>query len=156
MDLQTMLNNAMTARRAEIMKTSPQLTLGEIILKLEVIKNKELPVVFDVEPYRPVNIDSWRGSYEELALKYAGNESRAFTVVELLQLLKSTVGRTLTGYKGGEYLMGKTTPVWVANYSECIGIRQDPNDYKDLTYTAVVDVLEGKDTIIIKTEALEY
>lgn len=156
MDLQTMLNNAMTARRAEIMKTSPQLTLGELILKLEGIENKDLPVVFDIKPYRPVNIDSWRGSYDELALKYAGNESEAFTVTELLGLLKSVIGRTLTGYKGGDYLMGKTTPVWVANYGKCEGFRQDLKDYKDTTNTAVVDVLEEEDKIIIKTEALEY
>jgi len=155
MDLQTMLNNAMTARRAEIMKTSPQLTLGELILKMEVIENKNLPVVFDIEKYHPISIDSWRGSYEELAFEYSDGEN-ILIVRQLLKLLKGTVGRTLTGYKGGEYLMGKITPVWVANWSECIGFRQDPKDYKDLTYTAVVDVLEEEDKIIIKTEALEY
>jgi len=149
MDLQTILDNAVKVDRAERMKTSPQLTLGEMILKLESVKNKDLPVVFDVKPYRPVNIDSWHGSYNELALKYVGNESRAFTVTELLRLLKSVIGRTLTGYKGGEYLMGKTTPVWVANYGESGGFREED-------YTAVVDILETGTEVIIKTEALEY
>jgi len=164
MNLQTILDNMVTAKRAEQMKTSPQLTLGELILKLEsaisyedlssTIARKDLPVVFDVEPYRPVNIDSWRGSYNELALKYVGNKSRAFTVTELLGLLKSVIGRTLTGYKGGEYLMGKTTPVWVANYGESCGFRQRDN-YED-NYTAVVDVIEKKDKVVIKTASLEY
>jgi len=157
--LQEVLDNMIQAKRAEEMKTSPQLTLGELILKLESVisyedlstttARKDLPIVFDVEPYRPVNIDSWRGSYCELALKYAGNESGAFTVMEILRLLKSVIGRTLTGYKGGEYLMGKTTPVWVANYGETGGFRKDG-------YTAVVDVIEEKDRIVIKTKAMEY
>jgi len=158
-NLQEVLDNMIQAKRAEEMKTSPQLTLGELILKLEnaisyedlstTMERKNLPVVFDIEPYRPVNIDSWRGSYCELALKYAGNESRAFTVTELLRLLKSVIGRTLEGYKGGEFLMGKITPVWVANYGETDGFREDG-------YTAVVDVIEEKDKIIIKTKAMEY
>lgn len=148
MDLQTILDNAMTARRAEIMKTSPQLTLGEIISKMEMIKNKSLPVVFDVEKYNPVGISSWRGAYEELALEYSDGEN-ILTVMELLGVLRPYIGATLEGYKGGDYLMGKTTPVWVANYSYSRGFREED-------YTAVVDILEYDDRVVIKTEALEY
>jgi len=38
MDLQTILNNAVAQERAEEMKTSSQLTLGELILKLDAVK----------------------------------------------------------------------------------------------------------------------
>jgi len=119
------------------------------------VKNENLPVVFDIEEYYPIGINSWRGSYEELALEYGDGET-ILVVTELLEILRPYIGATLEGYKGGSYLMGKITPVWVANYGESIGFRQDPKDYKDMTYTAVVNVLEEKDRIIIKTEALEY
>ena len=47
-DLQTMLNNAVAAKRAEELKSSPQLLLGEMILKLETVKNKDLPLFIDL------------------------------------------------------------------------------------------------------------
>lgn len=127
MDLQTYLDNAVKAGRAESMKTSDQLTLGEIILKIEpyVPKEKEKKekgedeaiVVYDFGYFKPKTINSWRGSYAELALDHSEGEE-ALTVLEFYDLLKETVGKTFTGYKGGDFLMGKNTPVWVANYSE--------------------------------------
>lgn len=149
MDLQTTITNMLAARRAEAMKTSPQFTLGEIILKMEMVKNKNLPVVFDIKEYYPTGIGSWRGSYDELALKYAEKAGGWLSVTEAIVLLKEMIGRTLEGYKGGDYLMGKTTPVWVANRGETYGFREED-------YTAVVDVLETEDEVIIKTEAIEY
>lgn len=148
--LQNIVTNYIQIERQEQLKTSPQLTLGEIILKLEGIKNKKLPVVFDIEKYYPVGIDSWRGSYYELALEYEKNRE-PMLLGDFIKMLKKIIGKTLIGYKGGNFLMGKTTPVWVANYGECKGFRID--DYKD---TAVIDVLESEDKVIIKTKAIEY
>ncbi len=147
MDLQTILNNAMVARRSEEMKTSTKLTLGEIIIKMETIKNKELPVVFDVKKYFPVSIDSWRGSYCELAFNYE-HEGKKLSVKEWLKELNNTIGKTLTGYKGGDYLMGNTTPVWVANYGTSSGFKEDS--------TAVIDILEKKNKVVIKTKDMDY
>ena len=59
-DLQSMINNAVEARRTERLKYSPQLTLGEIVLLLEEVENKRLLVTFDIEKYYPVGLDSWR------------------------------------------------------------------------------------------------
>lgn len=154
MELQTILNNAMIVRRAEEMKTSPQLTLGELILKLEVIERKDFPVVFDVKEYYPTSIRSWRGSYNELALGYTQVAGGWLSVTQIITLLKEMIGKTLEGYKGGDYLMGKTTPVWVANYGESAGFREGIGIHDYLT--GVVDVLETKDEIVIKTKALEY
>lgn len=148
--LQNIVTNYIQKERQEQLKTSPQLTLGEIILKLEGIKNKKLPVIFDVEKYYPVGIDSWRGSYYELALEYEKN-GEPILLEGFEKMLKEIIGKTLTGYKGGNFLMGKITPVWVANYGEVKGFRS--NDYKD---TAVIDVLENKDKVIIKTKTIEY
>jgi hypothetical protein len=122
--------------------------LGELILKLEAMQNKDLPVTFDVPKYHPTYVDSWRGSYGELALNYE-TSGKPLSVLALIAELKQAVGRTFTGYKGGDFLMGKTTPVWVANYAMSMGFREDDD-------TAVVDVREEAAAVIIVTEALEY
>lgn len=147
MDLQEILNNAVAAQRAEELKTSPQLTLGELILKLEAVGNEKLPVVFDEGKYHPTYFDSWRGSYCELALNYesAGQSSEVWY---LLDQAKKTIGCTYEGYKGGSYRMGKITPVWVANYGESEGPRGEKN-------TMVIDVREESKMVVIVTVDVE-
>ena len=107
--MQSILTNAVNKMRQEKFKTSSQLSLGEIILKMEIIKNKDLPVLFDNKKYHPTGIDSWRGSYNELSLQYE-NEGNPMLAGDFLKLLIETIGKTFEGYKGGDFLMGKTTP----------------------------------------------
>jgi len=153
MDLQSILANAVQAQRHEQMKTSPQLTLGELILKLEPICKPKLPVVFDrislrnMKEYHPTGITSWRGSYRELALEYS-DEGDPLSLKEFLALLRPIIGATLPGYKGGDYLMGKVTPVWVANHGEVKGYLQEH-------YTAVIGVTQMPKLIYIRTAALD-
>lgn len=146
-----MIFNAMKAKRADDMLTSPQLTLGELILKLEAIKDKKLPVVFDDRKYHPVSVSSWRGSYCELAIEY-GPTGKSLSVKEFLKILKNTIGKIFVGYKGGDFLMGRTTPVWVANYGESQGFKEKGDKWNQ----AVVDISKGKEHIIIKTKAIDY
>jgi len=68
--LQKMMDDSVKARRSDDMKTSKQLILCELISKLENVKNKELPIVFDDSDHVPTAIGSWRGSYRELAIFY--------------------------------------------------------------------------------------
>jgi hypothetical protein len=155
MDLQTYINQAMKARRQDVLSKSDQMTLGEIILKLDpVVKNQknviaqykgEATVKFDFEYFFPTAIDSWRGSYEELALNICASDSKnePMTVSCFLQMLKDTVGKTLEGYKGGDYLMTKHTPVWVANYGNSGN-------------TAVVDIIDNEYEVIIMTGYREF
>ena len=152
MNLEDILNNAVAAQRAKDMLNSDQLTLGELILKLEAVKNKDLPVVFDKGKYVPVHIGSWRGSYSELAFEYAEGEA-AYTVEAILKLLNDTKGATFRGYKGGEFTMGKGTPVWVANYGEFGGYLEPKDDKYE---QAVVDVLETPEAVSILTELMNY
>lgn len=154
MDLQSILDNAMAAKRNARMATSDQMTLGELILKMENVKDKSKPVIFDVKPYCPDSIDSWRGSYAELALGY--HDGVAFSGSDFLKILKETVGITLSGYKGGNFLMGKTTPVWVADYGNSYGFRENKDDESFKDYTAVVDVKETKTNIVIKTKLMDF
>ena len=119
MDLQTYIQNAVKASRANTLANSDQLTLGELILKLEpIVKNQkdgeEATVRYDFEYLFPTSIDSWRGSYNELALNFE-TQGEEMKVSEFLNMLKECIGKTFTGYKGGDFTMHKGTPIWVAN-----------------------------------------
>jgi len=151
MEIQDRIFNATKAKRADDMLTSPQLTLGELILKLEAIPDKKLPVIFDGRKYFPTGIDSWRGSYCELAINYS-TTSVHMTVKGFLNLLRNTVGKILIGYKGGDFMMGKTTPVWVSNYGESWGFKSDG----DIHSQAVTNIFKAKGYIVIRTKAIEY
>jgi len=150
MDIQQFLQDVMEMQRAEEMKTSPQLTLGKLIERIEAIEDRSKPVVFD-EVYHPSDIDSWRGSYCELALTYETGEGKLSTA-DFIALLKRTVGATLYGYKGGEFLMIEDTPVWVANYGESHGFKNEG----DIWLQAVVGVSEDERHVIIETKNIEY
>jgi len=166
MDLQKIFENEVKSLRAEKLKSSPQMTLGEMIAVLEPIaKNQEeiikkydheANVEFDFEYAYPVGLSSWRGSYDELALNFSfvGYGVEGFTKIEnyepkempiskFLELLKNALGKEYTGWKGGDFIMGKTTPVWVAN---------DGNSGN----TAVVGIINDGHTIYLQTQRVEY
>ena len=65
----------------------------------------------------PLEFDSWRGIYAELALIPGGPEG--VTVAHLLRWCAAADGGTFEGYKGGEYRMNRNTPVWADGYGEC-------------------------------------
>lgn len=147
MDLQTYIQNAVKASRANTLANSDQLTLGELILKLEpIVKNQkegeEATVRYDFEYLFPTTIDSWRGSYDELALNFE-TQGEEMKVSEFLKMLKECVGKTFTGYKGGDFTMHKRTPIWVANYSHSGN-------------TAVIDVVDNEYVVLLITGYREF
>ena len=178
MDLQTMLHNAVAAGRAEQLKNSPQLLLGEMILKLENVKDKRKQLFIDIMDKRPMGIDSWRGRYDELSIttetfgsynteeiemqfpgmtfykkKEIGKANP--TVQEWIDVLKEAIGKTFTGYKGGDFTMGKGTPVYLAEYgSSSFQIDNEPLDeenwsnYKTVNF---IDVEEKDDKVYLIT-----
>lgn len=188
MDIQKMVDNAVQAKRANEMNTSEQLTLGELILKLEGITDKELLIVFDNPKYKPTGLDSWRGSYRELAINYedggvcyeqpkddckrdefgyhdygckCGGLKEHSTILpenpkvkDLLEKLQLINGKVVIGYKGGDFTMGKTTPVWVANYGTSLGFKESKKD--EYSNQGIVDILTDGKVIIIKTKLLDY
>ena len=145
MDIQKIFDNEIEAKRAEEMKTSKQLMLSELIMKLEAVEYKGVPVVFDDGVWWPVDLDSWRGSYRELALSYANDEDK-WSVACVLSILKAAVGETFEGYKGGDFLMGKNTPIWVADYGNSQGFGRNNNG--DCQAVVDVEVREGEVAII--------
>lgn len=147
MDLQTYIQNAVKASRANTLANSDQLTLGELILKLEpIVKNQkdgeEATVRYDFEYLFPTSIDSWRGSYDELALNFE-MQGEEMKVSEFLEMLKDCIGKTFTGYKGGDFMMHKGTPIWVANYSHSGN-------------TAVIDVVDNGYVVLLITGYREF
>jgi hypothetical protein len=149
-NLQTYVDSAVKAARADTMANSDQLTLGEIITKCETCAaleyklhdGSEPSVVFDFEYIHPTGLRSWRGAYPELALSFQseGDEMKLSTFIEML---KDAIGRTFEGYKGGDFTMSRHTPVWVANYGNS-------------GRTAVVDVINHDYEIILVTGLREY
>jgi len=147
MDLQTYIQNAVKASRANTLANSDQLTLGELILKLEPIVNnqkegEEATVSYDFEYLFPTSINSWRGSYDELALNFE-TQGEKMKVSEFLKMLKECIGKTFTGYKGGDFTMHKGTPIWVANYSHSGN-------------TAIIDVVDNGYVVILITGYREF
>ncbi len=151
MNFQKMLDNAIEAKRAEEMKTSEQVMLGELVIMLATVSNDKLPVVFDDGVWWPVDLDSWRGSYRELALSYTKEEEK-WSVACVLKVLRAAVGETFEGYKGGDFLMGKNTPIWVATYGNSQGF--DRNDNGD--YQAVVGVDIREHEVAFITELMRF
>ncbi len=157
MDIQEYLDNAVKAERNKTFAISDQLTLGEIISKLEAIINSseyqerieegnaEPTMVYDFEYFYPTEIYSWRGSYSELALDICSSENEAsqMKITDFLKMLKKTIGEKFTGYKGGEFTMSRHTPVWVANYGNSGN-------------TGVVDIKDNGYEIIIITAWCEF
>ncbi len=88
-----------------------QMDLGTLIGTLEQIKPDTMWVGGD-------SVDSYRGYYDQLAIEPGGE----ITVGEMRARLRLAVGATMTGYKGGDYLMRLDTPVWSSPYGEASGL----------------------------------
>ena len=121
-------NELVANKRKESFATLHQITLGELIKQLENTelmydKNECKSVYFDFGSAIPTDLDSWRGSYDELALGYEltgydrKNDAHFIECKadKLLEELKSAIGKTFTGWKGGDFIMDENTPIWVAN-----------------------------------------
>lgn len=82
------------------------MNLGELIERLENIPDD---LVFPNGFGEPM---SWRGVYAELAF----NPENNVTAGSMLENAKSAVGKTFTGYKGGDFMMTLDTDVHIASY----------------------------------------
>lgn len=89
-------------------RAQTQMTLGELIDRLE-----QLPPDMMIDGLcRP---HSYRGYYSDLAFEYNGK----MPVHEAIQVCRSCMGEIFEGYKGGDFCMGRDTPVWRAFYGSC-------------------------------------
>lgn len=107
MDMQAMLDGLIARMQRERAET--QMTLGKLIVALEA-----MPKGSKVANLREAH--SYRGYYNDLAFEIGDGTRKAS---DLLKECKAAMGRVFCGYKGGDYVMGALTPVWIANYGDC-------------------------------------
>lgn len=98
-------------------RTQYHLTLGAMIDGLEAMPASAI-VTFSGGG-SPCNPSSYRGYYEDLAFNI---QSEPITVSELLSEAKSALGETFVGYKGGNFVMERDTPLWASPYGSSSGI----------------------------------
>lgn len=83
---------------------------------------REKSVFYDFCMTHPTTIDSWRGVYALPALGWDDGgwhgerePNEPPTVSALLEELKSSLGKTFQGWKGGDYTYNGTEPLYVDN-----------------------------------------
>ena len=83
----------------------------------ELIEQLELLPLDGVIPFGFGEPMSYRGYYEELAFKPVENAK----VEDMLNFAKSAMGKTFTGYKGGEFEMNEFSDCYIAEYGTSAG-----------------------------------
>jgi hypothetical protein len=107
MNMQALINGLRQQWQRE--RANSQLTLGGLITALEA-----MPRGAQVANLRDPG--SYRGYYEDL---YFEQQFGTRPASELLADCKEAMGKVFIGYKGGEFVMGESTPLWVATYGRC-------------------------------------
>lgn len=88
--------------------------LGELIELLET-QPAERPVRYS-DGSIPGRFASWRGVYAQLTLAPTGTR---VTAGDLLDRARNADGGTFKGRKGGDYRMGRDSPVWADSEGDC-------------------------------------
>ena len=100
-------------------RAASQMTLGAMIKALEAMPS-------DAQVANLGEAHSYRGYYSDISFEM---DSGTRNAADLLNECRSAMGKAFTGYKGGEFVMGELTPVWVAPYGCCgeklMSIRED-------------------------------
>lgn len=116
--IEVYLRDQVQAMREAVLAESDQLNLGQLIEQLEKVEDPdESDVYFDFGYTVPTTWASWRGIYAELAIGWSEPNAKvkAPTVSAFLAACRACVGQAFEGWKGGDFVMGLHTPVWVAN-----------------------------------------
>ncbi len=110
MNMQALMDGMSAQWQRERAET--QMTLGELIAVLEAIPE-------GAEVANLNSVHSYRGYYSDLAFEHSEGTRPA---ADLLKECKAAMGKVFCGYKGGDFVMGEMTPVWVASYG-CCGLK---------------------------------
>lgn len=99
-----LINSVAKDQRKDVM-----MTLGKLLKSLKLEEKEELISGLSAKG------GSYRGYYSDFAF-----EPGSTTVEELQAYIEGEViGKTFTGYKGGDYVMDENTTVWCAGYGSC-------------------------------------
>lgn len=97
-------------------ETQP-ITAGDLLDALAGIDDG-IAVCFDFCGLVPTAVDSYRGYYDHLAFGWSEPDgvNTLNTVGKLRENVSAAMGRIFQGYKGGDFLMHRGAPLWVAEY----------------------------------------
>lgn len=117
--LQAYIDNMNSKMQKE--RSTEYFTLGKLISELEKL-NQDAHV--RIQPYglNPAGFESYRGYYCDLALDY-DMEYGPTTVADVLKWAKDAVNKEFIGWKGGEFLMNKNTPLWISQFGKSSNMR---------------------------------
>jgi len=90
-------------------RAESQMTLGGLISVLEAMPSDAIVPNLS-------GAHSYRGYYEDIAFRHKEGTRPA---ADLLADCRAAMGQVFEGYKGGDFVMGALTPVWVADYGCC-------------------------------------
>lgn len=90
-------------------RAETQMTLGKMIDRLAAMQPEAM--IDGLE-----NPHSYRGYYSDLAFE---RRAAKLAAKDALAMCRAAMGEVFEGYKGGDFQMGRNTPVWVANYGCC-------------------------------------
>ena len=107
MNLQDLVDGMSARMQRE--RSETQMTLGKMIAALE-----EMPEGSKVADINSAH--SYRGYYIDLAFERGAGLRPAS---DLLQECRAAMGQVFEGYKGGDFVMGALTPVWISSYGCC-------------------------------------
>lgn len=109
--MQALVNGMSAAWQRE--RSQSQMTLGALIAALEAMPpDADVANIYDPHSYR--------GYYCDLEFERAEGTRKAS---DLLVECRAAMGNVFEGYKGGDYVMGARTPVWVGSYGTAAGDR---------------------------------
>lgn len=100
--IQALLNGM--SQEGQRKRSQTQMTLGQLITRLENMPADATTTL--------CNLHSYRGYYSDLALE----EGPKREISTLLAECRAAMGQVFEGYKGGDFMMGALTPMWVASY----------------------------------------
>ncbi len=90
-------------------------TINKLIKKLRKFPDNAKIVIVDEEgtTYKAGEFGSYRGYYDDMYVEREEyDDQKTETVKEFRERLQLAIGQTFEGYKGGDYMMNKDTPVW--------------------------------------------
>lgn len=123
------------------------MTIGELIEQLEKYSDElEIVAKFDGNTVYPRRIESWRGGRELPAIDFYEYQPQYMSLDILgsfVRELKDQIGKTMQGYKGGEYPIHKDLPIRLAQWGEvksyAINYISDDEKYVILNCAEIID-----------------
>lgn len=122
MDIQKLLDALGESARQT--RSEYHLTLGKLI---ETLEQQDPAARVEVDTSGSVgDLTSYRGYYADLAFMPADHA----TVDDVVREARAARGATFVGYKGGDFVMGADTPLWIAEWG-CCGVAIVGIEFRD-------------------------